>query len=101
MHHWLNGENVLASATRQPAAAVQAHKVFLLAYLRLKIQPVSIRSVSTKLKVNSGRTNPSSTSQKANVSCTNGIDPLDGFQVNLATIRPLHKRTGYREVLLL
>jgi len=64
MHHWLNGENVLASATRQPAAAVQAHKVFLLAYLRLKIQPVSIRSVSTKLKVNSGRTNPSSTSLK-------------------------------------
>lgn len=93
---------VLAKTDYRFAAILRpVQKVFLLAQLRLFFQAVSIRSVSTKLKVNWAEQIPQPPSLKRSHADTHGIDPLDGFQVNLATIRPLNKHKGYRQALLL
>jgi len=49
--------------SKQPAndEAKRAFQLFLLAHFPLPVQSVTIRGVSTKLKVNSGRTNPPGT----------------------------------------
>ncbi len=66
----------------------EARKVFYLAHFLSSFQSVTIRGVSTKLKVNSGRTTPSRHRRQK------GIDHLDGFQVSLATTQPLNNAKG-------
>lgn len=66
----------------------EVRKVFCLAHFLSSFQSVTIRSVSTKLKVNSGRTTPSRHCRQK------GIDHLDGFQVSLATTQPLNNAKG-------
>jgi hypothetical protein len=74
---------------------VQPHEFFLLTHFLSEIQSVSIRGVSTKLKVNSGRTNPrGQPSLKRSLHRQNRIDHLDGFQVNLAPTQPSNKAKG-------
>lgn len=55
-------------------------------------QSVTIRGVSTKLKVNSGRTIPPVSLLQGSPYRTSGIDHLDGFQVNLASTQPLNQK---------
>ena len=70
-------------------------KVFLLTHLLYRFQAITIRSVSTKLKVNSGRTNPRDVASLKRSSVNlDGIDHLDGFQVSLATTLPLNNAKG-------
>ena len=70
-------------------------KVFLLTHLLYRFQAITIRSVSTKLKVNSGRTNPRDVaSLKRSFVNLDGIDHLDGFQVSLETTLPLNNAKG-------
>ena len=105
---WNNGQSRLIpeSITREISAAItQRHpywvakqNVFLLAHLHLDFQPDSIRSVSTKLKSQFGPNKSLSDLPKREVTLLNGIDPLDGFQVNLASIQPLNIDKGSREV---
>lgn len=71
-----------------------APKVFYLAHFLSLFQSVTIRGVSTKLKVNSGRTNPHGTLPKESTCRQHGIDHLDGFQVSLATTQPLNNAKG-------
>lgn len=70
-------------------------KVFVLTHLLYLFQAITIRSVSTKLKVNSGRTNPRDVASLKRSSVNlDGIDHLDGFQVSLATTLPLNNAKG-------
>jgi hypothetical protein len=63
--------------------------------LLYRFQAITIRSVSTKLKVNSGRINPRDVaSLKRSFVNLDGIDHLDGFQVSLATTLPLNNAKG-------
>jgi hypothetical protein len=63
--------------------------------LLYRFQAITIRSVSTKLKVNSGRTNPRDVaSLKRSFVNLDGIDHLDGFQVSLETTLPLNNAKG-------
>jgi hypothetical protein len=55
-------------------------------------QSVSIRGVSTKLKVNSGRTTPPGQPSQRKLLPNSGIDHLDGFQVILASTLPLNSK---------
>jgi hypothetical protein len=68
--------------------------LFLLTHFPSQIQSVSIRGVSTKLKVNSGRTNPPGQPSLRSLNRQSGIDHLDGFQVNLASTLPLNNAKG-------
>ena len=61
----------------------------------MPIHSVTIRGVSTKLKVNSGRTTPRDVASLKRSSVNlDGIDHLDGFQVSLATTLPLNNAKG-------
>jgi hypothetical protein len=55
---------------------------------------VTIRGVSTKLKVNSGRTHPHGQPSSKKPLPNKRERPLDGFQVNLATTLPLNDAKG-------
>ena len=67
----------------------------MLTHLLYRFQAITIRSVSTKLKVNSGRINPRDVaSLKRSFVNLDGIDHLDGFQVSLATTLPLNNAKG-------
>lgn len=85
---------VISTAFFAQAAAKECYrrprtrKVFCLSHFLSSFQSVTIRGVSTKLKVNSGRTTPSRHRRQK------GIDHLDGFQVSLATTRPLNNAKG-------
>ena len=69
-----------------------AGKFFSLAHFHWPVQSVSIRAVSTKLKVNSGRTIPPVSLPNGSLHRTSGIDHLDGFQVNPAPTQPLNRK---------
>jgi hypothetical protein len=62
---------------------------------------VTIRGVSTKLKVNSGRTSPTVNLPTGRNIRKKRDRPLDGFQVNLATTLPLNESKGRCEEHLL
>ncbi len=76
---------------KQPDQA-PAGKFFSLSHFPWPVQSVSICGVSTKLKVNSGRTNPPVSLPNGSLHRTSGIDHLDGFQVNLAPTQPLNRK---------
>jgi hypothetical protein len=80
---WLQGKTARSGTCRE---------IFLLTHFPWPVQSVSIRGVSTKLKVNSGRTNPPVSLPKGSLHRASGIDHLDGFQVNLAPTQPLNRK---------
>ena len=80
---WLQGKT---------ARSAPAGKLFLPTHFPWPVQSVTIRGVSTKLKVNSGRTNPPVSLPKGSLHRASGIDHLDGFQVNLAPTQPLNRK---------
>ena len=68
--------------------------IFFARSLLYLFRSVSIRGVSTKLKVNSGRTHPHGQPSTKKPYRKKRERPLDGFQVNLATTLPSNDAKG-------